>query len=83
MPTIKKPKSVGKNSATAINHIIANCIVDFWFKTAFSKTDVKDHFSCCYGFRNRWIRSSKPKGTNVNKRNYDERAIGSFRQRLR
>ena len=27
MPTINKPTRVGKNSATAIDHIIANCIV--------------------------------------------------------
>ena len=82
MLTISKPKRVGKNSATAINHIIANCIVECWFKTSISKTDVADHFPCCYGFRNRWIRSSKPKGANVQKRNYDKRAIESFKQRL-
>ena len=82
MLTISKPKRVGKNSATAINHIIANCIVECWFKTFISKTDVADHFPCCYGFRNRWIRSSKPKGANVQKRNYDKRAIESFKQRL-
>ena len=28
IPTINKPTRVGKNSATAIDHIIANCIVD-------------------------------------------------------
>ena len=31
IPTIDKSKRVGKNSATAINHIIANCIVDCQF----------------------------------------------------
>ena len=28
IPTINKPTRVGKNSATAIDHIIANCTVD-------------------------------------------------------
>ena len=44
IPTINKPTRVGKNSATAIDHIIANCIVDCQFKTAILKTDVTDHF---------------------------------------
>ena len=34
----------GKNSATAIDYIIANCIVDCQFKTAILKTDSTDHF---------------------------------------
>ena len=33
IPTINKPTRVGKNSPTAIDHIIANCIVDCQFKT--------------------------------------------------
>ena len=37
IPTINKPTSVGKNSATAIDHIIANCIVDCQFRTAILK----------------------------------------------
>ena len=37
IPTINKPKRVEKDPATAIDHIIANCIVDCQFKTAFLK----------------------------------------------
>ena len=44
MLTINKPTRIGENSATAIDHIIANCIVDCQFKTAILKTDVTDHF---------------------------------------
>ena len=53
--TINKPTRVRKNSATAIDHIIANCIVDCQFKTAILKTEVTDLllFSYCYGFENR------------------------------
>ena len=52
IPTIDKSKRVGKNSATAINHIIANCIVDCQFKTAILNRRNRP-FSYCYGFENR------------------------------
>ena len=77
IPTINKPKSVGKNSATAIYHFIVNCIVHCQFKTAILKTDV------IYHFRNSTIlRKDEPihqsqKTQNVHKRNYDEKAITS------
>ena len=38
VPTINKPTTIGKNLATAIDHIIANCIVDCQFKTAILKS---------------------------------------------
>ena len=44
IPTINKPTRVGKNSATAIDNIIANCIEGYQFKTPILKTDVTDHF---------------------------------------
>ena len=43
IPPINKLTRVGQNSATAIDHIIGNCIVDCRFKTAILKTDVTDH----------------------------------------
>ena len=45
IPTINKPSSVGKFSATTIDHIIANFIVHCLFKTAILKTDVTDYFA--------------------------------------
>ena len=42
IPIINKPTRVGKNSATAIDHMIANCIVDRQCKTAILKTDITD-----------------------------------------
>ena len=41
IPTINKPTRLEKNSATAIDHIIANCIIDCQFKTATLKTNVQ------------------------------------------
>ena len=42
--TINKPTRVGKNSATAIDHIITNYLFSCDFKTAILKTDLTDHF---------------------------------------
>ena len=44
IPTINKPTSVTKKTATAIDHIITNSFVENTFKTAIIKTDVSDHF---------------------------------------
>ena len=51
IPTTKKPKRVGKKSASAIDHIIANCIIDGQFTMAILKTDVADHFPIAMVFR--------------------------------
>ena len=83
IPTINKPTRVGKNSATAIDHIIANCIVDCQFKTAILKTDVTDHFPIAMALKTDEPVHQSQKVQNVHKRNYDENAIESFKQRLR
>ena len=81
--TINKPTRVGKNSATAIDHIRANCIVDRQFKTAVLKTDVTDHFPIAMALKTDEPVHQSQKVQNVQKRNYDESAIESFKQRLR
>ena len=62
----KQNARVGKNSATAIDHIIPNCIADCQFKLAILKTDVRP-FSYCYGFQNRRTYSSRQKSTKCRK----------------
>ena len=83
IPTINKPTRVGKNSATAIDHIIANCIVDCESKTAILKTDVANHFPIIMALRTDEPVYQSQKVQNVHKRNKDEKAIESFKQRLR
>ena len=83
IPTIKNPTSVGKNSVTTIDHIIANCIVDCQFKTAILKTDVTDNFAIVMALRTDEPVDHRQKEQNVQKRNYDEKAIKSFQQRFR
>ena len=44
IPTINKPTRVTKHTATAIDNIITNCIINSDFKSAIVKTDLSDHF---------------------------------------
>ena len=80
MPTINKPTRVGKNSASTIDHIIANCMVDCQFKTAILKADVTDHFPIAIALRTDETVNQSQKVQYVHKRNYDEKAIKSFNQ---
>ena len=81
IPTINKPKKIGKNSATAMDHTIANCI-DCQFKAAILKTDVTDRFPIAMALKADQSFHQNQKVQNVHKRNYDEKAIESFKQRL-
>ena len=44
IPTINKPTRVTKHTATAIDNIITNCIINSDFKSAIVKKDLSDHF---------------------------------------
>ena len=44
MPTIKKPTRVTKHTATAIDNIITNCILNTDFKSAIVQTNLSDRF---------------------------------------
>ena len=44
IPTINKPTRVTKHTATAIDNIITNCIINSDFKSAIVKMDLSDHF---------------------------------------
>ena len=51
IPTVNKPTSVLRNTATAIDHIITNSVIDVEFKTDIIKTDVLDHFPILFIFK--------------------------------
>ena len=74
-PTINKPTMVGKNSASAINHTIANGIVGCQFKTAILKTDVRDYFPIAMPLKTDEPVYQSQKVQNVHKHNYDEKVI--------
>ena len=44
IPTVNKPTRVTTNTATAIDHMTANSVINGVFKTGIIKTDICDHF---------------------------------------
>ena len=52
IPIINKSTKVGKNSATAIDHIITDYLLNCNFKATISKTDSTDHFPLVIALKN-------------------------------
>ena len=83
IPTINKPARVTKYTATAIDNIITNCIINSDFKSAIVKTDLSDHFPII--FINELTRDPTPKGDMekcVYKRDFTENTFNCFKQAL-
>ena len=51
IPTIKKPTRIATNTATAIDHVITNVIIDTDFKTRILKICILDHFAIMLTFQ--------------------------------
>ena len=51
IPTINKSTRVTANTATAIDHIITNVIIDTDFKTGILKSCISDHFAIMATFQ--------------------------------
>ena len=51
IPTINKSTRVTANTATAIDHIITNVIIDADFKTGILKNCISDHFAIMLTFQ--------------------------------
>ena len=83
IPAIKKPTRVTKHTATAIDNIITNRIINSDFKSAIVKTDLPDHFPII--FINELMRVPTPTDDMENcvyKRDFTENAFNCFRQAL-
>ena len=83
IPTINKPTRVTKHTATAIDNIITNRIINSDFKSAIVKTDLSDHLPII--FINDLVRVPTP--TNdmekyAYKRDFTENAFNCFKQAL-
>ena len=48
IPTMNKLTRVTRKTATAIDHILTNCVTETVFKTAIFKSDVSNHFPICF-----------------------------------
>ena len=81
IPIINKPTRVTRKTATAIDHILTNCFIDKFFKTAIFKSDISDHFPICF-----IIPSTKPKKKSktsfIYKRILDYKAMSAFNNEL-
>ena len=82
IPTINKPTRVGKNSATAIYHIITGYVLTCDFKTAILKADLTDHFPIVIALKNYGPSQQHSKTKHKYKRSYNEENIKAFNQRL-
>ena len=83
IPTINKTTRVTKHTATAINNIITNCIINRDFKSAIVKTDLSDHFPII--FINELTRVPTPTDDMekyVCKQDFIENAFNCFKQAL-
>ena len=51
IPTTNKSARVTRNTATAIDHIIRNSVINAEFKTGIMKTDISDNFPIFFIFK--------------------------------
>ena len=82
IPTINKPTRVTRNTATAIDHIITNSVINAEFKAAIIKTDISDHFPIFFIFKC-VVDSTEAREEFIYKRNYSSNSIETFKQKLR
>ena len=72
-----------ENTATAINYIITNVIIDTNFKTGILKSCISDHFAIMLAFWTGEKKMCNKSEQHIHKRIFNENTIESFRLRLR
>ena len=82
IPTVNKPTRITRNTATAIDHIITNSILNAEFKTGIIKTDTSDHFPIFFILK-RVVDTTEAREEFIYKRNYSDNSIETFKQKLR
>ena len=80
IPVINKPTRITKRSATAIDHIITNTIINTNIKTGIIKSDISDHFPI-FLIANPEL-DSHPLDTTILKRLIDEKSTNNFKTLL-
>ena len=79
--TINKPTRVTRNTATAIDHIIINSVINAEFKTGTIKTDISNHFPIFFIFKC-VVDSTEVREEFIYKRNYSGNSIETIKQKL-
>ena len=83
IPTINKPTRVTSYTATAIDNIITNSILDKDFKSAIIKTDLSDHFPVIFVIKLKTKFSPKNQVDQfIFKRDFNENTLTLFKQNL-
>ena len=83
IPAINKPTRVTANTATVMDHIITNLIIDTDFKTRILKSCISDHFAIMLAFQIDEKKMCSKSEQHIHKRNFNETSIESFGLRLR
>ena len=82
IPNINKPTRVTANTATAMDHIITNVIIDTDFKTGILKSCTSDHFAVMLAFRTGEKKMCNKSEQHIHERIFNETLTESFRLRL-
>ena len=80
--TVNKPIRVTRNTATAIDHVITNSVINARFKTGIIKTDISDHFPIFFIVKC-VVDNTNARGEFIYKRIYSSDSIETFKQKLR
>ena len=81
IPTINKPTRVTRHTATAIDHVFTNTIMDsITIKTAIVKTDISDHFPIIFPTKTKI--DTEITEQYIFKRNISDQSIDKFKQKL-
>ena len=78
-PTINKPTRATRQSATAIDHILTNCFVNFDFEIAIFKSDISDRFPISFFLP---MTNELTEPIYIHKRIINNNAIEMFHQKL-
>ena len=83
IPTINKPTRVTSYTATAIDNIITNSILDKDFKSAIIKTDLSDHFPVIFVIKLKTMFSPNNQVDQfIFKRDFNENTLTLFKRNL-
>ena len=81
IPTVNKPTRVTRNTATAIDHVITNSVINAEFKKGIIKTDISDHFPIFFIFKC-VVYTIEAREEFIYKQNYSGNSIATFKQKL-
>ena len=81
--TTNRPTRVCRSSATAIDHVITNCVLNSEFKSSIIKVDISDHFPIVFSFKLKEGLDSKNKDEYFYKRKFDDFSINTFKSELK